>query len=224
MVRWKHAPIQLHSQEKVSQQVKVKILGPALLMLGTVAAASAQANAAVVLAPVPYQKITPVGRFQWAVDSTIGVPNLAGGLFSAAFGTWRNRPPEYGPHWEGYGKRYGMRLTGGSVSNFLEAGLGAAWGEDPRYFRVGKSRGIGGRIGNAIKYSFVAHGRDGRTMPAYARYTALTASNYLSNTWRAQGEAKASDAATRIGYGFLGKLIGNTFTEFWPDIKAMLRR
>src|SRR4051794_33160024 len=77
--------------------------------------------------------VTGEQRLKWAAVSTVGAPSLIGGLFSAGFGTGINSPNEYGPHWDGFGKRYGMRLTGIATSNLMEAGLGAAWGEDPRY-------------------------------------------------------------------------------------------
>ena len=83
-----------------------------------------------------YQPITGKQRFEWFVSNTVGPASLfAVGPASAAWGTAFNNPKEYGPHWDGFGKRYGMRLTGVSVGNAMEAGLGAIWGEDPRYFR-----------------------------------------------------------------------------------------
>jgi hypothetical protein len=81
-----------------------------------------------------YQPITRRQRLNWAVKSTIGSVCLAAGLFSAGFGTAINRPPEYGPHWEGLGQRYGMRFTGIATSNAMEASVGSLWEEDPRYF------------------------------------------------------------------------------------------
>ena len=33
------------------------------------------------------------------------------------------------------GDRLGMSIAGNAVSNTMEAGLGAIWGEDPRYIR-----------------------------------------------------------------------------------------
>jgi len=59
------------------------------------------------------------------------------------------RDPVGGPHWEGFGKRYGMRLTGVVTGNAMEASLGAIWGEDPRYVRVG-DQPLGARIKNII--------------------------------------------------------------------------
>ncbi len=87
-------------------------------------------------APTTYIPITPHQRVAWFANSTVGTRSLAGGLFAAGFGTARDAPHEYGPHWEGFGKRYGMRLTGVSTGNAMEASLGSLWGEDPRYFRA----------------------------------------------------------------------------------------
>jgi hypothetical protein len=44
------------------------------------------------------------------------------GLFSEGIGTGRDTPKEHGLHWGGFGDRYGMRLTGTSTGNVIEAG------------------------------------------------------------------------------------------------------
>jgi len=139
-------------------------------------------------------------------------------VLSAGWGTLFNSPREYGTHWEGFGDRYGMRLTGIATSNAMEAGLGAIWGEDPRYVRA-SGEAFGGRLGHAVKMAFLAQNKDGRLMPAYARYAAITGSNYLSNTWRANSEATVGHATLRVGLGFLGRIGGNIWEEFWPDVK-----
>jgi hypothetical protein len=156
-------------------------------------------------------------RLQWVVLSTVGPKSLAAGVFSAGFGTLFNLPSEYGTHWEGFGKRYGMRLTGISTGNVIEAGLGAAWGEDPRYRRSGQG-GFGNRIGHAVKMTFFDKSSSGGTMPAYARYAAIGGNNFLSNSWRADSEATTSRASLRIMLGFLGRMGSNLFEEFWPDL------
>src|ERR1035437_11109964 len=61
-----------------------------------------------------YKPIAERERLEWFFVSTAGPTSLFGaGPLSAGLGTAFNNPPEYGPHWEGFGKRYGMRLTGG---------------------------------------------------------------------------------------------------------------
>ncbi len=161
------------------------------------------------------------GRLKWVAVSTVGPASLAGGLFSAGFGTAVNTPSEYGTHWDGFGKRYGMRLTGVATNNVMEAGLGALWGEDPRYFRA-EGRPFGSRIGHALKMTFLAPGREGTLRPAYARYAANVGNNFLANTWRPHSEADTRHAAIRIGEGFLGRMASNLFQEFWPDLKQRL--
>jgi hypothetical protein len=114
-----------------------------------------------------------------------------------------------------------MRFAGVATSNTMEAGLGAIWGEDPRYFRD-QGQPFGHRLGHVAKMTFLARDRQGQLEPAYARYAAITGSNFLSNTWRPESEADASHAGIRIGLGFLGRFSSNAFDEFWPDVRAKL--
>jgi hypothetical protein len=142
-------------------------------------------------------------------------------LFSSGWGTLWNQPREYGTHWQGFADRYGMRLTGLATSNAMEASLGAIWGEDPRYLRA-SGEGVGQRLGHAVKMAFLAPNKNGQLRPAYARYAAITGSNYLSNTWRVDSDASIRHATIRVGLGLLGRIAGNAWDEFWPDIKAGL--
>ena len=167
------------------------------------------------------QSITAKERIQWVVKGTFGPESLAAGLVSAGWGTLFNQPRTYGPHWEGFGDRYGMRLSGIAASNTMEAGLGAIWGEDPRYVRDAGAP-FANRVGHAVKMTFMAQNRDGEDTLAYARFIAIPGSNFLSNTWRAPGDDSASRAAVRTGLGFLGRLGSNTFDEFWPDVQQKI--
>lgn len=181
-------------------------------------ASSTQFNPASSSSSDSRRPISAKERIDWVVRGTIGPESLAAGLFSAGWGTLFNEPKTYGPHWEGFGDRYGMRLSGIAASNTVEAGLGAIWGEDPRYIRDAGAPFIH-RIGHAAKMTFLAQNRDGKDKLAYARFIAIPGTNFLSNTWRAPGDDSANRAAIRTGEGFLGRFGGNTFDEFWPDVK-----
>ncbi len=166
-----------------------------------------------------YQPASAGDRMKWFAVSTAGpLSLLAAGPISAGFGTAINRPKEYGPHWDGFGKRYGMRLTGVSTGNAIEASLGSLWGEDPRYFQSPR-RGFGTRVKYVIKATFVAPRRDGTLHPAYARYIGNVGNNFLSNAWRVQSENGAGNAALRCLLGVVGRMSGNAFAEFWPDVR-----
>jgi hypothetical protein len=153
------------------------------------------------------------------LTNSIGPPELAVGIFSAGISTALDRPPEYDTHWDGFGERYGMRFTSIVPGNIMEAGLGAIWGEDPRYFRVPDEH-FGARLKSIVKQTFVARHSDGSFAPAYARFIAIPASNFLSNTWRPDSEANTHDALIRTAEGFAGRMAANAFVEFWPDIRT----
>jgi hypothetical protein len=167
----------------------------------------------------PSEAISTAERLGWFAQSTVGPASLIGGTISAGFGTLTNQPHEYGTHWDGFGKRYGMRLTGVTTSNAMEAGFGTIWGEDPRYFRAGGNTAFKSRVRRIVKWTFVAPDRNGQLRPAYARYIAISGNNFLSNTWREQSESDTAHALERTALGFAARMASNTFNEFWPDVK-----
>ncbi|HTD44366.1 MAG TPA: hypothetical protein VK687_09305 [Bryobacteraceae bacterium] len=157
-------------------------------------------------------------RLRWILKSTLGPRNLAAGLFVSGWGTWHNEPHEYGPHWEGYGKRYGLRLTVGGTSNVIEASLGSVWGEDPRYRRA-EGQPVGRRLAHVFVSTFVTHDLTGNPMPAYARYIAVPSGNIISNMWRPDSQTTFSKVGVHVGLGFLSRIVGNAFSEFFPDLR-----
>ena len=173
--------------------------------------------------PSDYHPITAEGRLGWFTRATIGPKSLIGGVVSSGIGTAFDNPYEYGPHWDGFAKRYGMRLTGISTGNAIEATLGAAWSEDPRYFHTVHA-GFGDRVKNIADLTFRAYHDDGERHPAYARWVAIFGNNFLSNTWRVQSEADWQHAMTRSAEGFGGRFVSNAFSEFFPQVWRKVRK
>jgi hypothetical protein len=168
--------------------------------------------------PFVYVPPNASDRFKWTVGGTVGASSIAAGIFVSSWNTAWNTPSEWGSSWSGFGKRFGSRAAQMTISNAIEAGVGAAWGEDPRYLRSGRA-GIWSRTGYAAKTVFVAHRRNGRLAPAWARYLGGIGSNVAANTWLPASETTAFDNARRIGSGFLGRFVGNLWSEFWPDVR-----
>ena len=56
------------------------------------------------LETAPYDSITSRQRVRWILTNSVGPAHLAGGIFSAGFGTALDRPKEDGPHWAGFGE------------------------------------------------------------------------------------------------------------------------
>jgi hypothetical protein len=176
----------------------------------------------VVVEPGPATSVTAEQRLQWFGTKTFGVSNLGGSIPGAAWMTFLDRPHEAGPHWEGFAERYGVSLATNALSNVMEAGLGAIWGEDPRYRRAGDGVGFKSRLGHVMQWTVVAPNRDGELRPAYARFIAFSGSSFISNAWREPSDTSAKHALDRIALGLLGRMGSNAFDEFWPDTKRKL--
>ena len=172
--------------------------------------------------PADYRPIRAEERLQWFTRATVGPKSLVGGLFSAGFGTATDAPHEYGTHWSGFAQRYGMRLIGVSTSNAIEAGLGAAWGEDPRYFHT-VNQPFAARVKNVVDLTFRAYGNDGERHPAYARFIAIFGNNFLANSWRAHSEADLQHAMLRSGEGFGARFLSDALNEFVPAVWRKFR-
>ena len=198
-------------------------VAPAQVKLGQGNSIQSSESPAVERTLAGYRPISNSQRLGWFFTSTIGPQSLTAGLFSAGFGTALNRPKEYGPHWDGFGNRYGMRLTGIASGNAMEAGLGTIWGEDPRYFRAA-GQPFGSRLKNVFRLSVEHYRADGHLAPAYAFFLATPGNNFLSNSWREKSEATVDDALLRTLWGYLGRVGSNAFQEFWPDVRHSVFR
>lgn len=203
-------------------------LGLGLLIAG-LPAVLAQSPATPAGAPVQlgvqdYRPITGGERFGWFAVST-GRGAVTGSVFSAAWGTALGRPEEYPNTWEGFGRRYRMSMAGVVTGNAMEAGVGAIWGEDPRYFPTNLPiRGnVGAKIKHIIGSTFTAKNRRGETIPAYARFIAQPGNNFLANTWRVESEATVGQALLRTSFGFLGRMTSNAVAEFRNDLSRARR-
>jgi hypothetical protein len=166
--------------------------------------------------------ITVPERIEWTVDGTIGLRSLGIGVIASAWQTGRNSPEEWQRNWAGFGKRYLEREADVAISNSLEAGVGALWGEDPRYFRS-HLRGWA-RVRYAMKTVLLAPRRDGTLAPAWGRLAGNTVNNVIENAWLPSSATTAGQTTIRSAEGLLGRLIGNMWEEFWPDVETHLSR
>lgn len=168
-----------------------------------------------------YEPITAKDRFRWVFTTTVGPGHVAGDVLEAAFDTGINSPKEYGPGFVGFGKRFGINVADSATQSTMEAGLGAIWGEDPRYFPEPEEP-FGARVKNVIWRAFTTRRRDGEFAPAYARFIAIPGTNFLANSWWPNSQADTEHALLRTAEGFGTKIGNNAWDEFWPGVKAHL--
>jgi hypothetical protein len=171
-----------------------------------------------------YVPITPAQRVHWIVDGTVGPQSLfIIGPLATAWQTAWHIPEEWGRGWSGIGKRYAQREADVAISNTIEAGLGALWGEEPRYIPSAR-KGIWPRARYALKTSVLAQDRDGRLRPAWARYAGNTLNNVIENAWLPPSQTTAAQTAMRSGMGIVTRIGGNLWGEFWPDVVRRLKK
>jgi hypothetical protein len=176
------------------------------------------------LTAAAYVPVDRAGRVNWIVDGTIGPRSIfAAGVLAAGFQTALNTPSEWQQRWSGFGKRYAEREADVAISNSLEAGLGAIWGEDPRYIASGR-RGIWPRARYAIKTAFVAQRRDGHLAPAWGRYAGNIFNNLIENGWLPPSATTREQTVLRGALGFASRIGSNAWDEFWPDVQKRLMK
>lgn len=169
-----------------------------------------------------YVPATTDDRVNWTIVGTVGPESVfLIGPLAASLHTWWNEPSEWGQSWGGFGRRFWQREADVAISNTLEAGLGAIWGEEPRYVPSGR-RGIGARARYAIKTAFVTQRRDGHLAPAWGRYVGNTLNNVIENSWLPPSSTTAGQTVLRSLLGFASRIGGNAWDEFWPDAKRLL--
>ena len=184
----------------------------------------AQPPTAAPLTAGAYVPATGRQRLNWIVDGTVGPRSLfLVGPLATAFQTGLDFPSEWQQSWNGVAQRYGHREADVAISNTIEAGLGALWGEEPRYIPSGR-RGIGPRARYAIKTAFLAQRRDGHLAPAWGRYAGNVVNNLIENTWLPPSATTPGQTIARSVLGLLGRLGGNAWEEFWPDARRLLTK
>jgi len=169
-------------------------------------------------APAP---ITGIERINWIVEGMLGPRSLAVGVIASTWQTSWRIPDEWSRSAFGFRERYLEREADVAISNTIEAGLGALWGEDPRYIRAPRGS-VRSRAAHAMKTVVLAPRADGQLKPAWGRFAGNVFNNVIENAWLPPSMTTPGQTALRSANGMLGRLAGNLWDEFWPDIKTPL--
>jgi len=172
------------------------------------------------VAPNPPTPMTGKARVGWVVDGSASPRSLLAGTVVAGWSTAIDSPSEWGRGWDGYGKRYMAREADLAVSNTIEAGLGALWDEDPRYFRA-EPGPIKARIAHALRGAVLARRHDS-DIPAFARYTANVGGVFIGHLWRPASASTPANETLSLAGAVVGRSLANLWEEFWPDVRRRL--
>ena len=176
------------------------------------------------LAGQAYEPMTGQERLKWFAKTTYGPKSLfVSGPITAGWRTYTNRPEEWGPHWEGFGKRYGARLLSNTVTNGLEGSFGAIWKEDPRYYRTGEGP-FKKRIGGVLKQVVMNRYGDGEFHFGAAKAIGIVGGAMATKLWMPGSITSNRDIISRFQSGYSGRLVGNFIKEFAPDLMKKFKK
>ena len=141
-----------------------------------------------------------------------GPESLAKAVGSAGLSTWRNSPEEWGPGWDGFGKRFASNVGKGIIKNSVMYGMDEALKLDSRYYRSEK-KDVGSKIKNAVISPFTARKSNGKRVIGFPRLVGTYSSNIIaSETWYPNRDYKDGLRSGTISLGF--NVAFNLFKEF----------
>jgi hypothetical protein len=130
-----------------------------------------------------YSRPNSKTRFNRYAKSIFGPVALGKTVVSAGYSTWRNSPEEWGPTWEGFGRRFASGLGKNAIKQTTIYTLGEAFKLDSGFYRSTK-KNTGGRLGDALLSTFVARKPNGTKVFGFPRIAGTyTASVIAAETW-----------------------------------------
>lgn len=122
-------------------------------------------------------------RFNRYVKSIVGPTALAKRVFTAGLSTARNSPEEWGPHWEGFGRRFASSTGKSAIKNTTIYALDEAFKLDSKFYRSQK-RDFGSRLTNALISPVTATDKNGKRVFGFPRLAGTYASSIIAaETW-----------------------------------------
>jgi hypothetical protein len=164
------------------------------------------------------EPITRHDRLKWLATSTWSPSSLLVGGAESLWSTATNAPPEWHRTPAGFGRRLADIEAATAISNTVEAGLGAAWQEDPRYV-PSRRQGVWRRLRYSAIATVTAPRGDGHVRVAWARLAGNSVATITENTWLPAPLKTPGGTTIRLVDGVAGRFVSNLWSEFWPDVR-----
>ena len=167
--------------------------------------------------------LTLKGKFRLFVQDSLDPVNFLSTAFDAGLDQAQNSDPSYGQGAEGYGRRFGADLAGGTSSRFFKD-FAYPWifSEDPRYYRLARGTGTK-RLLHAMEHAVVAHRDDGTRMFNFTEWLGTASAVALSNTYHPDSRRGFAPAAERVTLSILQDMGFDVLREFWPEVSRKLK-
>jgi hypothetical protein len=172
---------------------------------------------------VAFQPITSQQKLLIGLKDSFDWPVYpVGGLFAALY-QLEDQNPSFGQGMKGYARRYGTALGDQIIGNMMtESFMPSLLHQDPRYFRIGKSRGGKlHRAGYAASRIFISRTDSGGQQFNFSEWLGNGAAVAISNAYYPDTRT-VSDNIERLGIACATDAFSQVMKEFWPDVKHAL--
>jgi hypothetical protein len=161
------------------------------------------------------RKLMSDEKFRYRVIEQFGIRGFLGTSISAGIGQGLDVPDAWGPHWDGYAKRYASGFAGGMSRQVFALGLDDLLHQDPRYFPSSQTA-FGPRLRNVLKQVVVARNDNGDATIASSRIASAFGASFLTNAWQPKGNGGVGDGLERTGLSLAGDAAFFFVQEFVP--------
>ena len=122
-------------------------------------------------------------RFKKYINSMFGPWSIGRAVASAGLSTWSDSPEEWGPHWDGFGKRFASNMGRSVMKNTMMYGMDETFKLDSYYYSS-KKRDWKSRVKNAMISPVTARKPNGKRVFGFPRVASTYASSLIvSETW-----------------------------------------
>jgi hypothetical protein len=116
-------------------------------------------------------------------SSMFGPVSIAKNVALAGFNTWKNSPEEWGPHWEGFGRRVASNFGQSAIKNSVQFGLDEAFKLDSHFYRS-KDKSVSARVTNALISPVTARNENGKRVLGFPRIVGTYSAAVIAReTW-----------------------------------------
>ena len=154
-----------------------------------------------------------------------GAQAVGGSAATAAIGTLRNRPHEWGGGPGGFAKRFASHLGQHAVKETIQLGV-ATWRHEDLHYHRSNLHGTLPRMKYALVSTFIVPktNRPGKKTVALGRISGNLGGGLISRAWQPASAAGVGAGLASGGIG-LGAEVGvNMAREFWPHKHERMRK
>ena len=172
-----------------------------------------------------YLPLSARSKFDLFLAHTSSPETFLGITLDAGWAQLANDWPGYGQGMQGFGKRWGALIADRQAKSFLGSFLlPTLLHQDPRYFRMGRSRPLWRRVGYAISRVGITRSDNGRDTFNSSLVLSTLLVTSLSNAYYPRQQRGLSQTMSRFGGSMLGSAQSCVLREFLPDIMHIFRK